>query len=80
MLSAGILKENSDLYDLKRTTFNTLEANKRMNFWLTRQKFSENLRILIAYLCNFRLSRRWNVPELWKFLGNHRAKIGAHEL
>lgn len=80
MLSAGILKENSDLYDLKKTSFNTLEANKRMNFWLTRQRFSENLRIIVAYLCNFRLSRRWNIPELWNFLGKYRAKIGAHEL
>jgi hypothetical protein len=51
-----------------------------MNFWLTRQKYSENLRILVAYLCNFRLSRRWNLPDLWKWLSMHRAQIGAHEI
>ncbi len=40
VLSAGILRENSDLYDLRNMTFNMPEATKRMNFWLTRQKYS----------------------------------------
>jgi hypothetical protein len=80
MLSAGILKENSDLYDRNNMTFDMPEATKRMNFWLTREKYSENLRIIVAYLCNFRVSRRWNIPELWEWLKIHRAKIGAHEL
>ena len=78
LLSAGILKENSDLYNLRDMTFDMSEAQKRMNFWLTRQKYSENLRILVAYLCNFRPSRRWNIPDLWKWLSTYRARIGAH--
>ena len=40
MLSAGILKDNSDLYRVGDMTFDMDEANKRMNFWLTRRKYS----------------------------------------
>ena len=79
VLSAGILRDNSDLYDLKNMVFNMPEATKRMNFWLTRQKYSENLRIIVAYLCNFRLSQRWNIPELWRWLSGYRARIATNE-
>ena len=78
LLSAGILKDSSDLYNMNNMTFNMPEAKKRMNFWLTRQRYSENLRVLVASLCNFRVSRRWNTPELWKWMSSYRAKIGAH--
>ena len=79
MLSAGILKDNSDLYNYKDYTFNQEEADKRVNFWLTRSQYSENLRMLVAYLCSHRQYKRWNQEELWKWLGKHRVKIGANE-
>lgn len=61
VLSAGILRDNADLYDMPNMTFGTEEANRRLNFWLTRQKYSENLRVLVAELCKFRLGRRWSL-------------------
>ena len=40
LLSAGILQNNSDLYDINKMTFNKTEFLKRINFWLTRQRYS----------------------------------------
>jgi hypothetical protein len=40
LLSAGILKDNKDLYDIQNMRFNTAEFQKRGNFWLTRQRYS----------------------------------------
>lgn len=59
--------------------FNRQELLRRINFWLTRQRYSETLRILVAYLCHLRVYKRWSFTELWKWLSKHRAKIGAHE-
>jgi hypothetical protein len=78
LLSAGILKDNIDLYDVHKMTFNRAEFLKRVNFWLSRQRYSETLRILVAYLCNIRVYKRWSFTELWRWLSKYRAKIGAH--
>ena len=40
MLSAGILQNNIDLYDIDRMKFDKTEFLKRINFWLTRQRYS----------------------------------------
>jgi hypothetical protein len=40
MLSAGILQNNIDLYDINKMIFNKTEFIKRINFWLTRQRYS----------------------------------------
>lgn len=79
MLSAGNLKENGDLYDTHKMVFDKPEFLRRINFWLTRQRYSETLRILVAYLCHLRAYKRWSFGELWRWLSKHRAKIGAHE-
>jgi hypothetical protein len=79
LLSAGNLKENDDLYDIHNMKFDKQEFLKRINFWLTRQRYSETLRILVAYLCHIRVYKRWSFSELWRWLSKYRAKIGAHE-
>ena len=79
MLSAGILKDSEDLYDYKQYTFDYEEADTRINFWLTRNQYTENLRMLVAYMCSYRQYKRWTIDELWKWLGKNRVKIGANE-
>lgn len=78
-LSAGVLRDCGDLYNMQHMQFDRKEMDRRMHFWLTRTHYSENLRLLVARLCHYKAWKRWSRGDLWRWLGRHRAKIGAHE-
>jgi hypothetical protein len=78
-LSAGILRDSGDLYNMQHMQFDRKEMDRRMHFWLTRTHYSENLRLLVARLCHYKAWKRWSRGDLWRWLGKHRARIGAHE-
>lgn len=53
ILSAGILKDNSDLYNIQTHQLNQYEAKKRINAFKCSSAYSELLRAIIGNFCAF---------------------------
>lgn len=60
VLSAGVLEDFSNLYDIKLHTFNEDKLQRKLDEWRINEKYSEVLKSTVDNLCEIDPAKRFS--------------------
>ena len=79
VLSAALLEDFENLYDIKKYSFNHQQFNRKLDEFKVSNKYSDILKGTISNICEVNPEKRVNAEELWAFLQPHGEKIRNKE-
>ena len=79
VLSAALLEDFSNLYDIKKYSFDHNQLRKKIDDFRVSNKYSDILKGVVTNLCEVTPEKRCTPEEMWAFLQPHGEKVRAKE-